>query len=286
MALNKKYFDAIQLDLGERRYYNSEKVNAILNDIRKQALTLSAENEVLRQKLGISDGLKVEIEEPVPSVTAAPSETTNRVSEQASKIIRDAERSAKAAYQETVDKANERAAQIIAEAENSAKAAYQETIDKANERASQIIAEAENSAKAACQEMIDKADEEASQIVAEAADSAEVAYREAIAKANEQAAQIIADAESRSAAILEDSVPSQEYTVQRVQDSFARLRQRQQDCIDAINAEWQSFLCGLLPEDAPEQDPVSGELSRKVGAIADELFSIGVNEADNEPVKL
>ncbi len=106
--------------------------------------------------------------------------------------------------------------------------------------------------------------------------SAQTVYREVVAKANERAAQILADAERSRKEILEKSLRQQEYAVHRVQACYDRMRQQHMSCIEAINAEWQDFLCGLLPEE--EEPPLPTDVTEKVDAIANELFAIGQDE--------
>lgn len=48
MALNKEYFDAINIEVVKKKYYNANKVNAVFEDIRNQAEVLIAENEALK----------------------------------------------------------------------------------------------------------------------------------------------------------------------------------------------------------------------------------------------
>ena len=52
--------------------------------------------------------------------------------------------------------------------------------------------------------------------------------------------------------------------------------------IEALNAEWQNFLCGLYPQEEVAEktvdDGVPADLSEKVGAIAKELFAIGCDD--------
>ena len=40
MALDKEYFDGIQIDLVKKKYYNANKVNAVFADIQAQVQTL------------------------------------------------------------------------------------------------------------------------------------------------------------------------------------------------------------------------------------------------------
>lgn len=106
--------------------------------------------------------------------------------------------------------------------------------------------------------------------------SAQSIYREVVAKANQRAEEIIAEAELQRKEIIEEAQRRQEYAVQRVESCYSRMKEQHMACIEAINTEWQDFLCGLFPED--EEDgaylPPPGDLQQKVGAIADELFAI------------
>ena len=111
--------------------------------------------------------------------------------------------------------------------------------------------------------------------------SAQTIYREVVAKANQRAGEILADAERRREEIVAESMAQQEYAVQRVEACYTRMKQQHLNCIEAINAEWQDFLCGLLPEDEQENTPA--DMREKIGAIASELFSIGQEEEEKEP---
>ena len=106
--------------------------------------------------------------------------------------------------------------------------------------------------------------------------SAQAIYREVVAKANQRAEEIIAEAELRRREIIEETRRQQEYAVQHVEACYSRMKQQHLASIEALNAEWQDFLCGLFPED--EEDgaylPPPSDLQQKVGAIADELFAI------------
>ena len=135
MALDEKYFDSIQLDLVWKKYYSASKVDAVLNDIRRQVMALDEENEILRRKLNAQ----------------------------------------------------------------------------------------------------------------------------------------IRKTEQRQA----ESMRQQEYAVQQVQACYSRMRDQCIRSIEAINADWQNFLCGLLPEEAESLSPVPADMAEKVSAIASELLAIG-----------
>lgn len=131
--------------------------------------------------------------------------------------------------------------------------------------------------------------------------SAQTIYQEIVERAKEKAAGITAAAERRCAAILEEarrqseqmlaeSRKQEEYTVQRAEVAFNRMKELHEASIEALNAEWQDFLCGLYPEpetaapmsaqrpfDAEEQEELGAlprDLEQKVGAIAEQMFSL------------
>lgn len=129
--------------------------------------------------------------------------------------------------------------------------------------------------------------------------SAQAIYQEVVDRAKARAAELTADAERRSAAMLADarqkseqllaeSSRQEEYTVHRVELAFNRMKELHMASIDALNAEWQDFLCGLYPEPEtqapepptqqgdPEEDAgaLPGDLEEKVGAIAQQVFSL------------
>ena len=126
--------------------------------------------------------------------------------------------------------------------------------------------------------------------------SAQTVYQDVIERAKQRAAGIVAAAEQRSEAILEDarrqseeilsgSREREEEAVQRVERAFRRMKQLHMASIDALNAQWQDFLCSLdpaapAPAPAPQQAPapaeagVPADLEAKVGAIADQVFSL------------
>lgn len=112
----------------------------------------------------------------------------------------------------------------------------------------------------------------------EAVFSAQELYRDIIEKANRRAAAIVAEAEQKRLAIDGENQRQQDYSVQKVEQCFDRVRRQQQAAMDTLNAAWQDFLCGLYPEElgsAPEADAdLPEDLSEKVDAIARELFAM------------
>lgn len=128
--------------------------------------------------------------------------------------------------------------------------------------------------------------------------SAQTVYQDILERAREKAEAITKEAEQRSAAILEDtrqqseqilarSNQQEEITVRRVEKAFQRMKELHLASIDALNAQWQDFLCSLDPgadlepqkteaEPAPPREDAAlpPDLEEKVGAIAEQLFSL------------
>ena len=155
------------------------------------------------------------------------------------------------------------------------------------EKVDRILGEIRAQAVAMCdenrsmKEKLSRIDESKHEIV-DAVLSAKAACREILENAKAEAAQIVAEAEKKKESIIEESVRLQEYSITKVHDCYARIKEQHMASIEALNAEWQDFLCGLYPqEDVAEKtvdDGVPADLSDKVSAIAKELFAIGNDE--------
>lgn len=175
MALDREYFDSINIELVKKKYYNANKVNAVLEDIRAQAEALSEENQVLRKQTEAYNGQKAEIGEAVMS----------------------------------------------------ARAVYKEIVDNAN----------------AC------------------------------------AASILKDAQRKHDEMSEENARMQDYAVKRVGECIDKLRVQQQQTLELINSEWQSFLCDLGGKPEEEAEKAYPDIGEKLEAIEKELHSI--NNPDN-----
>ena len=206
MSLTKEFFDNIQIELVKRKYYNSNKVDALLNDIRCRARVLQEENARLSAELETYTSQKAQ--------------------------IADAVMNAQLLHTDIVEKANRQADDKAAQAEESAKFILAE----ARQQAADIIAEA----GAQADRMLEDA-------------------RSQIAQAEEMQNEL-------------DSLKQQqiEYAVDKMEGCFAKLRQRHLEAIDALNLQWQEFLCGLYEDDTD----APADLSQKVDAIARELDEI------------
>ena len=109
--------------------------------------------------------------------------------------------------------------------------------------------------------------------------SAQTIYQESVERAKARAGEIVAEAEKRRDQILQETQRQQEYSVSRVEEAFGRLKQMHLDSIEAINAEWQDYLCGLYPEpEEPEEEELPEDLEEKLGAIADQIQALEEEE--------
>ena len=92
MALDQAYFDAISIDLVKKKYYNANKVEAVLEDIKRQALLLNRENELLGRQLYALHGQKDEIGDTLLSAKTIAQQIIADAQTQAEKILAEAKR--------------------------------------------------------------------------------------------------------------------------------------------------------------------------------------------------
>ena len=128
--------------------------------------------------------------------------------------------------------------------------------------------------------------------------SAQSVYQDVVDKARVRADAITAEAEKRSQALLAEtrreseqilsrSRKQEENAARRVEAAFDRMKQLHLASVDALNAQWQAFLCSLDGEEEPEpvreEEPrpaepepeeLPADLEEKVGASAQELFAM------------
>ncbi len=191
MALDAEYFDSIYIEVVKKKYYNAAKVQAVFEDIRRQAEELNAENERMRKELARRTDRRVE----------------------------------------------------LGDALLSAQGVYQDIIDRARVRADAITAEAEKRGE------------------------------ETLAQARRQSEQLLAQSRMQ-----------EENAARRVEEAFRRMKELHQSSIDALDAQWQAFLCSLDAQEEPvreersaaepEPEELPADLEEKVGAIAQELLDM------------
>ena len=96
MALDKEFFDSVNIDVVKKKYYNANKVNALLGNIQQQAETMGQENELLRTQLEALNGQKSEIGDTLLSARALAKKIEDQARAQAEETIRQAQEKADA----------------------------------------------------------------------------------------------------------------------------------------------------------------------------------------------
>ena len=91
MALDQYYFNSIQIELVKKKYYNANKVEAVLEDIRRQAAALTEENAQLRRQLGERNDLRAELGEAAYSAQEVYRLIIDKAEQQAEAIRAEAE---------------------------------------------------------------------------------------------------------------------------------------------------------------------------------------------------
>ena len=91
MALDKEFFDSVNIDVVKKKYYNANKVNALLDEIRSRAGELSAENAALREQLSLLNRQKSDIGDTLMSAQALAKQIVEQANAKAEAIIREAE---------------------------------------------------------------------------------------------------------------------------------------------------------------------------------------------------
>lgn len=112
MALDQKYFDSIGIDVVKKKYYNANKVNAVLEDIRSQALRIEEENRSLREQLEALSSRKEEIGDAILSAKTVSQEIISDACAQSEQMLEESREKAKS----IIAAAQERRRQILAEA--------------------------------------------------------------------------------------------------------------------------------------------------------------------------
>ena len=91
MALDKEFFESVNIDVVKKKYYNANKVNSLLGSIQEQAETMTQENELLRKQLQALNGQKTEIGDTLLSAQALAKKIVAQAREQADSIVRQAQ---------------------------------------------------------------------------------------------------------------------------------------------------------------------------------------------------
>ncbi len=91
MALDKEYFDAIDINVVRKKYYNANKVNSLLEDIRRQAEAMEEENRRLKAQLTDMGLGRTEIGDTLLTAQAAARDIVGKAKIQAAKIVAEAQ---------------------------------------------------------------------------------------------------------------------------------------------------------------------------------------------------
>ena len=95
MALDQAFFDAIRIEIVKKKYYNANKVEALLDEIRRQALSLTEENDRLRAQFAQLAEQKDEIGETLLSAKSIAQQMLQEAKAQADAIVSAAEERAR-----------------------------------------------------------------------------------------------------------------------------------------------------------------------------------------------
>lgn len=91
MALDKEYFDSIDINIVRQKYYNANKVNSVLEDIRRQAEAMAEENLRLKEQLSELSQGKSQIGDTLLTAQAAARDIVSKAKAQAAKIVAEAQ---------------------------------------------------------------------------------------------------------------------------------------------------------------------------------------------------
>lgn len=122
MALDKQFFDSIDIELVKRKFYNANKVNSLLTEIKARAQSMEEEILRLKTELEALQSQKAEISEAVLTAKKLSREMTEKAEKEAAELLENARReaeetlsSARAEAETLVSQATERRDEIISE---------------------------------------------------------------------------------------------------------------------------------------------------------------------------
>ena len=94
MAITKEYLDSIRFDIAKQKYYNAGKVDAKLDELKQEVLTLLDENVRLRKAADDVKSAKDEIGGAVINAQARAKSAVEEAEAEAAELIRQAENEA------------------------------------------------------------------------------------------------------------------------------------------------------------------------------------------------
>lgn len=96
MAITKEYLDSIRFEIAKQKYYNAGKVDAKLDELKQEVLTLLDENVKLRKAAEDVKSAKDEIGGAVINAQAQAKSTVEQAEAEAARLIKKAESDADA----------------------------------------------------------------------------------------------------------------------------------------------------------------------------------------------
>lgn len=97
MAITKEYLDSIRFEIAKQKYYNAGKVDAKLDELKQEVLTLLEENDKLRRAADDVRSAKDEIGVAVINAQAQAKATVEQAEAEAALIVKKAKAQAEAA---------------------------------------------------------------------------------------------------------------------------------------------------------------------------------------------
>ena len=110
MAITTEYLDSISFDIAKQKYYNANKVNAKMEEIKAAVSELITENELLRAELVEIGSTKEKIAELMISTQATAEEMLDKARREAEQIVAEARNQAESLTSEK--RLNEQAASL------------------------------------------------------------------------------------------------------------------------------------------------------------------------------
>ena len=106
MAITKEYLDSIRFEIAKQKYYNAGKVDAKLDELKQEVMTLIEENEKLRRAAADVKSAKDEIGDAVINAQAQAKATVEQAEAQAAQLLSKAKADADAMTAEAKEKAD------------------------------------------------------------------------------------------------------------------------------------------------------------------------------------
>lgn len=106
MAITKEYLDSIRFEIAKQKYYNAGKVDAKLDELKQEVLTLLDENVKLRKAADDVKSAKAEIGGAVINAQAQAKAAVEQAEAEAARLIKKAESDAEAITADAKAQAN------------------------------------------------------------------------------------------------------------------------------------------------------------------------------------